>query len=111
MLDSGFHEARAHAGKAVPLVEGDRDDLGIEHDGGHPRPQRLIHQRQQHPRTDTFTVIPPGLTRTLRFNVTVGTTATVDTVTVSGVVNGTINGIPVSDNIAETLSGWRVKTE
>ena len=36
MLDSGFHEARAHAGKAVPLVEGDRDDLGIEHDGGHP---------------------------------------------------------------------------
>lgn len=60
-------------------------------------------------RTDTFTVIPPGLTRTLRFNVTVGTTATVDTVTVSGVVNGTINGIPVSDNIAETLSGWRVK--
>lgn len=60
-------------------------------------------------RADTFTVIPPYLTRTLLFLVTVGSSATIDTVTISGVVNGTINGVSVSDNVAETLAGWRVK--
>ena len=60
-------------------------------------------------RVDNFTDIPSGVTRTLLFDIKVSENATVDTVTINGSILGTINGSPISDNVAETLSGWRVK--
>ena len=60
-------------------------------------------------RADTITAIPGGVTANLIFLVDVSATATIDTVTIDGVVNGTIGGTPVSDTAADSTARWLVQ--
>jgi hypothetical protein len=62
-------------------------------------------------RTDTFSVIPSlGGQRVLTFDVDISPTATTDSITIDGNVNGLVNGKVVSDTSASQVDKWLVLT-
>jgi len=62
-------------------------------------------------RTDTFSVVPSfGGQRILTFDVDISVTATTDSITIDGNVNGLVNGKVVSDTTASKVDRWLVQT-
>ncbi|MBN2011075.1 hypothetical protein JW960_17135 [candidate division KSB1 bacterium] len=60
-------------------------------------------------RTDTYTTIPAGATRTLSFAVDVSISAHVDTVSIDAIVSGSMNGVTVTDDSADVVDTWIVQ--
>jgi len=61
-------------------------------------------------RTDNITSIAPATTQTLTFSVNVSPTASLELITIDGQVSGTILGIPVVDNSADSTDQWQVQS-
>jgi hypothetical protein len=61
-------------------------------------------------RTDTISIIPPGLQRTLSFSVDVSLSADLELITIDGNVAGMFNNQTVVDNDADVTDQWQVQS-